>query len=254
SPLVSGISFIGSTNIGKHLFRQAAGALKRVLLELGGNAPFIVFESGDIAEAVEGAIISKFRNSGQTCVSSNRFYMQACLYDTFVAQLKAEVEALKIGAGHEEGMRIGPLINAAQLKRVEAFMKDARQRNAKVLCDGKRLKDKGPLFNAPDIITDYYNYAGKFETEDDVVCRVNKTLHGLAAYFYSQNVQQVFRVARRLEVGMVGVNVGLMSQAEAPFGGIKESSIGRDGSHHDIDEFTEWEYICLGGLKYNEHD
>ncbi|XP_054740664.1 succinate-semialdehyde dehydrogenase [NADP(+)] GabD-like [Anastrepha obliqua] len=265
SPLVNGISFTGSTEVGKHLFRQSAGLLKRVSLELGGNAPFIVFETADIAESVKGAMVSKFRNSGQTCVSSNRFYVHSCIYDTFVEQLKAQVEALKIGPGQDKEVQIGPLINAAQLKRIESFMKDARQRHTRILCGGKQLADKGPLFYAPTIITDVDRTAriyreevfgpvivlAKFETEDEVVRRANNSLRGLAGYFYSQDLQQVFRVARQLEVGMVGVNVGLMSQAEAPFGGIKESGIGREGSHYGVDEFTEVKYICLGGLKYD---
>lgn len=265
SPLVCGISFTGSTEVGKYLFRESAGLLKRVSLELGGNAPFIVFESADIAEAVKGAMLSKFRNSGQTCVSANRFYVQSAVYEDFLKQLQAQVEALKIGPGYNKGVQIGPLINLAQLKRIETIMKDARSRHAKVICGGKRLQDIGELFYAPTIITDVDRTARiyreeifgpvitltKFDTEDEVVTRANSSLRGLSGYFYSQNLQEVFRVARRLEVGIVGVNVGLASQAEAPFGGIKESGIGREGGHYGIDEFTEIKYICLGGLKYD---
>ncbi|XP_050322743.1 succinate-semialdehyde dehydrogenase [NADP(+)] GabD-like [Bactrocera neohumeralis] len=264
SPLVCGISFTGSTEVGKLLFRESAGLLKRVSLELGGNAPFIVFESADIAEAVKGAMLSKFRNGGQTCVSANRFYIHSAVYEDFLKQLQAQVEALKIGPGYDKSVDIGPLINTAQLKRIEVFMKDALSRHAKVICGGKHLHEIGELFYAPTIITDVDRTAriyreeifgpvitlAKFDTEDEVVTRANSSRRGLAGYFYSQNLQEVFRVARRLEVGILGVNVGLASQAEAPFGGIKESGIGREGGHYGIDEFTEIKYICLGGLKY----
>ncbi|XP_028895125.1 succinate-semialdehyde dehydrogenase [NADP(+)] GabD-like [Zeugodacus cucurbitae] len=265
SPQVCGISFTGSTEVGKHLFRESAGLLKRVSLELGGNAPFIVFESADIVEAVKGAMVAKFRNAGQTCVTANRFYVQSSVYDNFLKQLQAQVEALKIGPGHEQGVQIGPLVNRAQLKRLKSFMKDALQRHAKVVCGGKHLQDIGELFYAPTIITGVDRTARiyreevfgpvitltKFDTEDEVVTRANSSLRGLSGYFFSRDLQQVFRVARRLEVGIVGVNVGLASQAEAPFGGIKESGVGREGGHFGIEEFTEIKYICLGGLKYD---
>lgn len=265
SPQVCGISFTGSTDVGKYLFRESAGLLKRVSLELGGNAPFIVFESADIAKAIKGAMLSKFHNAGQTCISANRFYVQSTVYDDFLKQLQPQVEALKVGSGHEQDVKIGPLINLAQLKRLESFMKDARSRHAKVVCGGRRLQDLGELFYAPTIITDVDRTARiyreevfgpvitltKFDTEDEVVVKANSSLRGLAGYFFSQNFKQVFRVARKLEVGIVGVNVGLASQAEAPFGGIKESGIGREGGHYGIDEFTEIKYICLGGLKYD---
>lgn len=265
SPDVQGISFTGSTEVGRILFRQSADGIKRVSLELGGNAPFIVFDSANLEKAVDGAMASKFRNCGQTCVSSNRFFVQEGVYDEFVSALKQRIEALKIGPGENTSTQIGPLVNQMQFKKVSAFVEDARKKNSKVLCGGKPLPELGELFYAPTIVTDIpqdakiYNEEVfgpivsiiKFKTEDEALAKANESRRGLAGYFYSDNIQQIFRVAKRLEVGMVGVNEGLISAAEAPFGGIKESGIGREGCHHGIDEYVEIKYICLGNLKYN---
>ncbi|XP_013097531.2 glutarate-semialdehyde dehydrogenase isoform X1 [Stomoxys calcitrans] len=265
SPDVHGISFTGSTEVGKILYRQSADGVKKVSLELGGNAPFIVFDSANVEKAVEGAMASKFRNCGQTCVSANRFFVQEGIYDKFIEGLKARVESLKIGHGSSADTQIGPLINTMQYNKICGFVEDAVNKNCKVISGGKPLKDVGELFYAPTIISDIapeakiYNEEVfgpivsiiKFKTEEEALKIANASQRGLAGYFFSEDIQQVFRVARRLEVGMVGVNEGLISAAEAPFGGVKESGIGREGCHHGIDEYTEIKYICLGNLKYN---
>uniref|UniRef100_T1PGD9 Succinate-semialdehyde dehydrogenase, mitochondrial n=1 Tax=Musca domestica TaxID=7370 RepID=T1PGD9_MUSDO len=264
SPDIHGISFTGSTEVGKILFRQSADGVKKVSLELGGNAPFIVFDSANLEKAVDGAMASKFRNCGQTCVSANRFFVQEGVYDKFVAGLKQRVESLKIGHGDCADTQIGPLINTMQFNKVSGFVEDARSRNCKIVTGGKPLKDLGDLFYAPTIVTDVAKDAKiyieevfgpivtiiKFKTEEEALKIANESRRGLAGYFFSEDVQQIFRVAKRLEVGMVGVNEGIISAAEAPFGGVKESGIGREGSHHGIDEYTEVKYICLGNLKY----
>lgn len=264
SPDVRGISFTGSTEVGKILYRQSADGVKKVSLELGGNAPFIVFDTANVEKSVEGAMASKFRNCGQTCVSANRFFVQEGIYDKFVSALKNRVESLKIGNGDCADTQIGPLINTMQFNKVAAFVEDARKKNCKIISGGKSLKDLGELFYAPTIITDISPDAKiyteevfgpivsiiKFKTEEDALKVANESRRGLAGYFFSEDIQQIFRVAKRLEVGMVGVNEGLISAAEAPFGGVKESGIGREGSHYGIDEYTEIKYICLGNLKY----
>ncbi|XP_037950240.1 succinate-semialdehyde dehydrogenase [NADP(+)] GabD-like [Teleopsis dalmanni] len=264
SPDVQGISFTGSTEVGKMLFRNCADGIKRISLELGGNAPFIVFNSADVEKAVDGAMISKFRNCGQTCVSSNRFFVQEGVYDRFVELIKQRVEDLKIGAGDGDGVQIGPLVNKMQFNKVSGFVDDARKHNSKIITGGKALPEHGELFYAPTIVTDLSPAAKiyteevfgpvvsiiKFKDEQEAIQKANSSRRGLAGYFYSENLQQVFRVAKRLEVGMVGVNEGLISAAEAPFGGVKESGIGREGSHHGIDEYVEIKYICMGNLKY----
>ncbi|XP_075149314.1 succinic semialdehyde dehydrogenase isoform X2 [Haematobia irritans] len=265
SPDVHGISFTGSTEVGKILYRQSADGVKKISLELGGNAPFIVFDSANVEKAVEGAMASKFRNCGQTCVSANRFFVQEGIYDKFVSALKSRVESLKIGNGDSADTQIGPLINTMQYNKICGFVDDARSKNCNVISGGRPLKDLGELFYAPTIITDLSPEAKiyteevfgpivsiiKFKTEEEALKIANSSQRGLAGYFFSEDIQQVFRVARRLEVGMVGVNEGLISAAEAPFGGVKESGIGREGCHHGIDEYTEIKYICLGNLKYN---
>ncbi|XP_034662664.1 succinate-semialdehyde dehydrogenase [NADP(+)] GabD [Drosophila subobscura] len=265
SPDVRGISFTGSTEVGKLLFRNSADGVKRVCLELGGNAPFIVFDSANVEKAVEGAMASKFRNCGQTCVSANRFFVQDGVYEKFVSQLKERVEALKIGDGQSSDVQIGPLINQMQFKKVSGFVEDARSKKANVITGGKPLPSIGPLFYAPTIITDVPPTAQlyteevfgpvvsiiRFKDEPEAIQKANDTRRGLAGYFYSENLQQVFRVAKRLEVGMVGVNEGMISAAEAPFGGVKESGIGREGSKHGIDDYVDIKYICMGNLKYD---
>ncbi|KAH8399049.1 hypothetical protein KR215_001282 [Drosophila sulfurigaster] len=265
SPYVRGISFTGSTQVGKLLFRDSAQGIKRVCLELGGNAPFIVFDSANVEKAVDGAMASKFRNCGQTCVSANRFFVQEGVYDKFVTLLKQRVEALKIGDGKSCDVQIGPLINQMQFDKVSGFVEDARSKKANIIVGGKGLSDLGSLFYAPTIVTDVPATAQlyteevfgpvvsiiKFKDEAEAVHKANDTQRGLAGYFYSENLQQVFRVAKRLEVGMVGVNEGIISAPEAPFGGVKESGVGREGSHHGIDDYVDIKYICMGNLKYD---
>uniref|UniRef100_A0A1B6JYT7 Succinate-semialdehyde dehydrogenase n=1 Tax=Homalodisca liturata TaxID=320908 RepID=A0A1B6JYT7_9HEMI len=263
SPHVAGLSFTGSTEVGKLLYRQCASGVKRVGLELGGNAPFIVFDTADLDKAVEGAIASKFRNCGQTCVSANRFIIQENVFEPFVRKLKEKMAALKLGDGTKPDVNQGPLINMKQVEKVENIVKDAVDKGANVVFGGKRATQIGAQFYEPTLLTgikpDMACYTEeifgpvavcvKFQTEEEAVAIGNSTNRGLAGYFYSNNVGQVWRVARRLEVGMVGVNEGLISAAEAAFGGIKESGIGREGSHYGLDEYTYIKYICFGNLQ-----
>ncbi|XP_055381528.1 glutarate-semialdehyde dehydrogenase [Condylostylus longicornis] len=264
SPDVDTISFTGSTEVGKILYRDSSANVKRISLELGGNAPFIVFNSADVEKAVEGSIVSKFRNCGQTCVSANRFFVQDGIYDSFMKALIERVGKLKIGPGLNTDTQIGPLINKNQFDKVKSFVDDASSKSAKILHGGRARKDIGNLFYEPTIVTNINQnmklYTDevfgpvisviKFKTEEEAVIKANDTRRGLAGYFYSQDLSQIFRVAKALQVGMVGINEGLISTAEAPFGGVKESGIGREGSHHGIDEYVEVKYICLGNLKY----
>lgn len=263
SPDVGVISFTGSTEVGKLLYKNCAGGIKRVALELGGNAPFIVFNSADVDKAVQGAIVSKFRNCGQTCVSANRFFIQNDIYCEFIEKLTDAVKKLKIGLGSCADTQIGPLINKPQMMKVSNFVEDAKSKNAKVILGGKPRPDIGELFYEPTIITnlnaDMKLYQEevfgpiisiiKFNDEEEALQMANNVNRGLAGYFYSQDIAQVFRVARKLEVGMIGVNEGLISTAEAPFGGLKESGIGREGGHQGIDEYVNIKYMCLGNLK-----
>ncbi|RZC32409.1 hypothetical protein BDFB_001787 [Asbolus verrucosus] len=262
SPLVAGISFTGSTQIGKLLYRQCSSGVKRISLELGGNAPFIVYKSANIDHAVNGAMVSKFRNCGQTCVSANRFLIQNEVYDLFVNKLVMEIKNLKMGNGIDSGVNIGPLINKAQLDKVSSLVDDAVSKGAKLLIGGKQASQYGELFYEPTVLTDVSENMRvyteeifgpvvniiRFENEEESLKIANNTERGLAGYFYSQDVAQIFRVSRKLEVGMCGVNEGLISTAEAPFGGVKESGLGREGSHHGVDDFTHMKYICLGNL------
>ncbi|CAH1967100.1 unnamed protein product [Acanthoscelides obtectus] len=262
SPLVAGISFTGSTQVGKILYRQCASGVKRLGLELGGNAPFIVYDSANLQNAVHSALASKFRNCGQTCVASNRFLVQDKIYDAFVSKLVEEVEKLKIGDGSKPGINLGPLINQAQFKKVSELVDDAVSKGAEVKTGGKPVPELGEFFYKPTILTNIKEnmlvYTEevfgpvinviKFETEDQSLQIANNTERGLAGYFFSEDVAQIFRVARKLEVGMVGVNEGLISTAEAPFGGVKESGLGREGSHHGVEDFTYIKYICVGNL------
>lgn len=264
SPLINGISFTGSTEVGKLLYEKCASTIKRIGLELGGNAPFIVFKSADIDQAVIGAMASKFRNCGQTCVSANRFLIQEDVLDEFVSKLTAAVKALKIGNGMDEGVNVGPLINDAQIKKVTSIVEDAKQKGAKIVVGGNALSQKGKLFYEPTIVTqvtkDMRLYTEEvfgpvvtiipFKSEEEGLKIANDTRRGLAGYFYSQDLNQVFRVARKLETGMIGINEGMISTAEAAFGGIKESGLGREGSRHGIDDYVEMKYICLGNLKF----
>lgn len=262
SPLIAGISFTGSTEVGKLLYKQCAAGIKRIGLELGGNAPFIVFKSADLDKAITGAIASKFRNCGQTCVSANRFLVHEEIHDEFVSKLENAVKKFKIGPGNCEGVTIGPLINAAQFKKVSEIVEDAKCKNANIITGGKGLSNLGKLFYEPTILTNINSTMRvfneevfgpiatiiKFKTEEEALEIANNTQRGLAGYFYSGDINQIFRVSRKLEVGMVGVNEGIISTAEAAFGGIKESGIGREGSHHGIDDYVYIKYICYGNL------
>lgn len=262
SKRIAGVSFTGSTEVGRVLYRNCADGIKKIGLELGGNAPFIVFESANLAKAVAGAMVSKFRNCGQACVASNRFFIQENVFEEFVKQLTINVKGLVVGNGKDNGVQIGPLINVAQLHKVQRIVDDARSKGATIVAGGSQLRDKGELFYEPTIITDITpdmliyteEIFGpvipiiKFKSEEEALRIANDSPRGLAGYFYSENLNQVFRVAQKLEVGMVGVNEGLVSTAEAPFGGVKESGIGREGSSHGIDEYVEMKYICIGNL------
>nr|XP_012148774.1 PREDICTED: succinate-semialdehyde dehydrogenase, mitochondrial isoform X3 [Megachile rotundata] len=260
NPKVRVLSFTGSTTVGKILYRQCASTMKRISLELGGNAPFIIFDSANLDIAVSGAMASKFRNTGQTCVSANRFFVQAGKFDKFVEMFLSKIKSeIKMGDGSKEGVTHGPLIKESQLNMVHKLVTDAVQKGAKVHCGGMPLSEKGPLFYAPTLITnvtedmEIYNkeifgpvaVINKFETEEEVIRKANDTPVGLAGYFYSQDVSQIFRVARKLEVGMVGVNEGMISCAEAAFGGVKESGLGREGSSHGVEDFLDIKYVCI---------
>lgn len=259
---VAGVSFTGSTAVGKILYRQCAQGIKRLGLELGGNAPLVVFNSANLAVAVNGTMASKFRNCGQTCVSANRLLIQSKIYDSYVDELSKAIKGLKQGRGDEAGVTAGPLINKAQFDKVSALVKDALDKGAKAVVGGKPAPQLGDLFYEPTMLVNVtsdmrvYNEEVfgpiatvlKFETEEEGIKIANSTNSGLAGYFFSEDVNQIFRVARKMEVGMVGVNEGLISCAEAAFGGIKESGLGREGSHHGIEEYTYYKYVCVGNL------
>ncbi|MFA6140157.1 MAG: NAD-dependent succinate-semialdehyde dehydrogenase [Hyphomicrobium sp.] len=261
SPLVRMVTFTGSTEVGKILMEQAAGTVKRVGMELGGNAPFIVFDDADIDRAVAGALASKFRNAGQTCVCANRFLVQDGVYDAFAEKLTAGVKKLKLGAGTETGVTVGPLINAAAIKKVEEHVADAVAHGAHVVTGGKPSK-LGGNFYEPTVLTgvtpemkvareETFGPVAplfRFKTEEEAVRMANDTPFGLAAYFYTRDLGRCWRVAEALEYGIVGVNEGITSTEIAPFGGVKESGIGREGSHHGIEEFLETKYTLMGGL------
>lgn len=256
---VAGISFTGSTAVGKYLYQKCSQGVKRLGLELGGDAPFIVFDSANVENAVQGAMVAKFRNCGQTCVAANRFLVQEGIYDEFVGRFKERIACLKVGDGLADGVEVGPLINEAQLRKVTEMVGDAVSKGAKVIIGGKPA---GGLFFEPTMLDgikrDMRVYVEevfgpvaviiKFKTEEEAIKVANDTETGLAGYFYSENVAQIFRVAKELEVGMVGINEGLISTAEAPFGGIKESGLGREGSHHGIDDYVYIKYMCFGNL------
>ncbi|WP_454747524.1 NAD-dependent succinate-semialdehyde dehydrogenase [Ciceribacter selenitireducens] len=255
------LTFTGSTNVGRILMRQGADQIMKLGLELGGNAPFIVFDDADLDAAVEGAMISKYRNAGQTCVCANRLYIQSGVYDAFAAKLAERVGQMKVGDGFAEGVTTGPLIDTNALKKVEEHVADAVSKGAKVALGGKPA-DQGGLFFQPTILTGVTSDMKvaveetfgpvaplfKFETEEEVIELANNTEFGLASYFYSKDVAKIFRVAEALEYGMVGINTGLISTEVAPFGGIKQSGLGREGSRYGIDDYTELKYMCLGGI------
>ena len=261
SPIVRKLSFTGSTEVGKTLMRQCAGTVKKVSMELGGNAPFIVFDDADIESAIAGAMMSKYRNAGQTCVCANRLYVQSGVYDAFAAKLAESAAALKVGHGTEEGVQQGPLINMQAVEKVEEHIADAVRGGAKVITGGKRHA-LGHSFFEPTVITGVTQDMKvareetfgplaplfRFESEADVIRMANDTEFGLAAYFYSRDIGRIWRVAEALEYGIVGVNEGIISNEVAPFGGVKESGIGREGSKYGMDDFLEIKYLCLGGI------
>ncbi len=261
NPTIRKISFTGSTPIGKLLLGQAAGTVKKASMELGGNAPFIVFDDADIDAAVEGAIVSKYRNSGQTCVCANRFLVQDGVYDEFAKKLAEAVADLKVGPGIDESSEIGPLVNEDAIDKVEELVQGALAEGARVLTGGRRHALGRTYYEVtvladvtPDMAIHGEEIFGpvaplfRFSTEDDAIAIANDTEYGLAAYFYAADMGRIWRVSESLEYGMVGVNTGLISTEVAPFGGFKESGIGREGSHHGLDEYLETKYVAIGGI------
>ena len=261
SPIVRKLSFTGSTAVGKILTRNCADTMKKVSMELGGNAPFIVFDDADLDSSVAGAMISKFRNTGQTCVCSNRILVQEGIYDEFVSKLSEAVKTLNVGNGMEEGINQGPLINESALKKVQDHISDALEKGAVLVTGGKPHSNGGTMFEPTIIgnVTTSMKVASeetfgplapifKFSTEEEAIRMANDTEFGLASYFYTNDVNRIWRVSEALEYGMVGVNEGVISNEVAPFGGVKESGLGREGSHYGIDDFLELKYICIAGL------
>ncbi len=261
NPTVRMLTFTGSTEIGRTLMAQCAPTIKKLGLELGGNAPFIVFDDADLDKAVQGAIASKYRNAGQTCVCANRIYVQDQVYDAFADKLAAEVKKLKVGPGIEEGVTTGPLINKAAVEKVEEHVADALKGGARVILGGKR-HERGGNFFQPTILADVTSQMliareetfgpvaplFRFKTEEDVIAMANDTPFGLAAYFYARDVGRVWRIAEALECGIIGINEGIISSEVAPFGGVKESGVGREGSSHGVEEYLEMKYLLMGGL------
>lgn len=261
NPLVRKITFTGSTEVGKMLIGKAAATVKKVSMELGGNAPFLVFDDADLDRAVTGAIAAKYRNSGQTCVCTNRFFVQAGIYDKFVEKLAKASNELKVGSGLDDGVQQGPLIDVKAVEKVEEFIADATAKGGKVVAGGKRHKLGGSFFE-PTVIsgatTDMMFMKEeifgpiapvfKFETEEEAIALANDTEFGLASYFYTGDLGRAFRVMEGLKYGMVGVNEGIITTPEAPFGGVKESGLGREGGHQGIDDYLDTKYVCIGGL------
>ena len=260
SDVVRHISFTGSTEVGRILMAQSAPTVKKMSLELGGNAPFIVFNDADIDSAVEGAFASKYRNAGQTCVCSNRLYVQSGVYDEFVTKFAAKVATAKVGNGFEDGVNQGPLIEEAALQKVERHVTDAIAKGARLMVGGKRLQGQ---FFEPTVVADAtagmlcakeetfgpFAPVFKFETEQEAIDAANHTEFGLASYFYSRDIGRIYRVAEALEYGMVGINVGILATEHVPFGGVKQSGLGREGSHHGMDDYVEIKYLCLGDIQ-----
>jgi succinate-semialdehyde dehydrogenase/glutarate-semialdehyde dehydrogenase len=259
SDVVRHLSFTGSTEVGRILMAQSAPTVKKLSLELGGNAPFIVFDDADIDSAVEGAFASKYRNAGQTCVCSNRLYVQDGVYDEFVTRFAAKVKTAKVGNGFEDGVNQGPLIEEAALEKVQRHVDDAVAKGARVLAGGKRLSGQ---FFEPTVVADAtadmlcareetfgpFAPVFRFSTEQEAIAAANATEFGLASYFYSRDVGRIFRVSEALEYGMVGINVGILATEHVPFGGVKQSGLGREGSHHGMDDYVEIKYLCLGDI------
>ena len=258
NPLIRKLTFTGSTEVGRILLRQAADQVLKCSMELGGNAPFIVFDDADLDAAVEGAMASKFRNNGQTCVCANRIYVQAGVYDEFAKRLAKAVDKLTVGDGLKDGTTTGPLINADAVEKVEEHIADALGRGAQIVTGGKR-HDLGGSFFQPTVVTNVPADAKvsteetfgplaplfRFETEEEVVAKANDTIFGLAAYFYARDIGRITRVQESLEYGIVGVNTGIISTEVAPFGGVKQSGLGREGSRHGIEDYLEMKYVCL---------
>ena len=259
SDTVRHLSFTGSTEVGRILMKQCAPTIKKMSLELGGNAPFIVFDDADIDSAVEGAMISKYRNAGQTCVCANRLYVQDKVYDQFVEKLAAKVAAIRVGNGFEAGINQGPLIDEGAFAKVESHVADALAKGARLVTGGQRI---GERFYTPTVLADVtadmlcateetfgpVAPIFRFSSEAEVVAAANATEFGLASYFYSRDIGRIFRVGEALEYGMVGINTGLISVAEVPFGGVKQSGLGREGSHHGIDDYVEVKYLCISDI------
>lgn len=258
---IAKISFTGSTEVGRIIMRNGAETIKKLSLELGGNAPFIVFDDADLDKAVNGALMSKYRNSGQTCVCANRLYVQAGIYDAFVEKFSAKVATLKMGNAFDQDVALGPLINKAAIAKVEELVADAIEKGARATIGGNK-SDRGDLFYNPTILRDVSRNARvlreeifgpvapviKFNDEADAIALANDSEFGLAGYFYSKDLGRVWRVAEALECGIVGVNEGVTSAVEAPFGGIKQSGLGREGSHYGLDDYLELKYVLMGGL------
>ncbi len=262
NPLVRKLTFTGSTEVGKILMEKCAATVKKVSMELGGNAPFLVFDDADIDKAVEGAMVAKFRNSGQTCVCTNRFFVQEGVYDAFVEKLAAASNKLKVGNGLEAGVQQGPLIDEKAVSKVEEFIQDATSKGAKVVAGGKRHELGGSFFqptviaNAePEMMFMKEEIFGplapvfRFKTEEEAIRLANDTQFGLASYAYTGSLNRAFRVMEGLKYGMVGINEGLITTVEAPFGGVKESGLGKEGGHQGIEDYLDTKYVCIGGLK-----
>ena len=263
SPVVRHLSFTGSTEVGRILMAQSAPTVKKLSLELGGNAPFLVFDDADIDSAVEGAFASKYRNAGQTCVCSNRLYVQAGVYEQFVEKFAAKVRTTKVGNGFDAEVNQGPLIEEAALVKVERHVADALAKGARLLVGGKRLKQLGSgQFFEPTVVADAtadmlcakeetfgpFAPVFKFHTEQEAIDAANHTEFGLASYFYSRDIGRIYRVAEALEYGMVGINVGILATEHVPFGGVKQSGLGREGSHFGMDDYVEVKYLCIGDI------
>ena len=260
SDTVRHLSFTGSTEVGRILAAQCAPTIKKISLELGGNAPFIVFDDADIDSAVEGAMISKYRNAGQTCVCANRFYVQESVYEKFVEKFSAKAKAIRVGNGFEAGVQQGPMIDEQALEKIELHVSDALSKGAKLVTGGQRVGERAYQPTVLSHVTGEMRCAREetfgpvapvfsFKTEEEAIALANNTEFGLASYFYSRDIGRIFRVAEALEYGMVGINTGLISTAEAPFGGVKQSGLGREGSHHGIEDYVEIKYLCLGDIK-----
>jgi succinate-semialdehyde dehydrogenase/glutarate-semialdehyde dehydrogenase len=263
SDVVRHLSFTGSTEVGRILAAQCAPSIKKLSLELGGNAPFIVFDDADLDSAADGALASKYRNAGQTCVCANRIYVQASVYDAFLEKLTAKAQAIVVGNGFAAGVQQGPLIDDAALAKVQAHVADALAKGARLVTGGAPLAAEGERFYAPTVLANAtadmlcareetfgpVAPVFRFDTETEAIALANDTEFGLASYFYSRDIGRIFRVGEALEYGMVGVNTGIISAAEVPFGGVKQSGLGREGAHHGMDDYLELKYLCLGDIQ-----